>query len=56
MEVFYAWTLGKPIVLWVDKDLEENLSPWMRYHVTKIVNSFEDTVNTVCYYCETEVL
>lgn len=37
MEVFYAWTLGIPVVLWCAPDAV--LSPWLRYHSTAIVHS-----------------
>lgn len=37
MEVFYAWTLGIPVVLWSAPDAV--LSPWLRYHSTSIVHS-----------------
>ena len=40
MEIYYAWTLGKPIVLWCVPDAV--ISPWLRYHCTAIVHSFED--------------
>jgi nucleoside 2-deoxyribosyltransferase len=42
MEVFYAWTLGKPIVLWCRSDA--NLSPWLRYHSTAIVHSKDEAL------------
>jgi nucleoside 2-deoxyribosyltransferase len=40
MEVYYAWTLGKPVVLWCAPDAV--ISPWLRYHSTAIVHSFEE--------------
>jgi nucleoside 2-deoxyribosyltransferase len=42
MEVFYAWTLGIPVVLWCAPDA--NLSPWLRYHSTIIVHSLDEAV------------
>jgi nucleoside 2-deoxyribosyltransferase len=45
MEVFYAWTLGIPVVLWCSPDAV--LSPWLRYHSTSIVHSAEDAVSKV---------
>lgn len=42
MEIFYAWTLGKPVVLWCSR--EATLSPWLRYHSTAIVHSLDDAV------------
>lgn len=40
MEVFYAWTLGVPVVLWCARDAA--LSPWLLYHSTTLVHSLED--------------
>lgn len=45
MEVFYAWTLGKPVVLWCAPDA--NLSPWLRYHSTSIVHSLEAALTKI---------
>jgi nucleoside 2-deoxyribosyltransferase len=45
MEVFYAWTLGKPVILWCAPDA--NLSPWLRYHSTSIVHSLNQAVAKV---------
>lgn len=42
MEVFYAWTLGTPVVLWCSPDAV--LSPWLRYHSTAIVHSLSDVI------------
>lgn len=39
MEIFYAWTLGKPIVIWTD---QKDISPWLRYHSTCIAKSKEE--------------
>lgn len=39
MEIFYAWTLGKPVVLWCAPDAV--ISPWLRYHCLAIVHSKE---------------
>lgn len=38
MEIFYAWTLGKPIL--VVSSRAHN--PWLAYHSTKIVATLED--------------
>lgn len=43
MEVFYAWTLGKPVILWCADNAV--LSPWLRYHSTAIVHSMEEAVS-----------
>lgn len=45
MEVFYAWTLGKPVVVWCRPDAV--ISPWLRYHSTTLAHSFEDAVDAV---------
>ena len=45
MEVFYAWTLGKPVVVVCRRG--ENLSPWLKYHSTKIVHSFESALEWI---------
>jgi len=39
MEVFYAWTIGKPVIL-IDES-NKPLSPWMRYHSTTVVGTKE---------------
>lgn len=45
MEVFYAWTLGIPVVLWCAPDAV--LSPWLRYHSTAIVHSLPEAIAKV---------
>lgn len=45
MEVFYAWTLGKPVVLWCSPDAV--ISPWLRYHSTAIVHTLADAVTKI---------
>lgn len=45
MEVFYAWTLGKPVVLWCPPYAV--ISPWLRYHSTVIVHSLSEAVAAV---------
>lgn len=42
MEVFYAWTLGKPIIVWCKPDAV--VSPWLRYHSTTFVHSVAEMV------------
>jgi nucleoside 2-deoxyribosyltransferase len=42
MEVFYAWTIGKPVVVWCAADAV--VSPWLRYHSTCFVHSLDDAV------------
>lgn len=45
MEVFYAWTLGIPVVVWAAKDAK--LSPWLIYHSTTIVHSLDQVVDKI---------
>lgn len=45
MEVFYAWTLGIPVVVVAAKDAR--ISPWLRYHSTCIVHSFSDALDKI---------
>ena len=42
MEIFYAWQIGKPIVLICAPS--ESLSPWLRYHCTRIVHTVKDAL------------
>jgi nucleoside 2-deoxyribosyltransferase len=44
MEVFYAHTIGKPVVVWCAAEAEPKLSPWLRYHSTAIVHTIIDVV------------
>ncbi len=49
MEVFYAHSLTIPIIL-IDKreyNPTRNLSPWLVYHSTRIVQSIDDAVETI---------
>lgn len=43
MEILFAWQIGKPIILVCQSDTV--LSPWLRYHVTAVVYSFDDAIN-----------
>lgn len=45
MEVFYAWTLGKPVIVWCK--VGAVISPWLRYHSTVIVHSLSDVISAV---------
>ena len=45
MEVFLAWTLGTPIVLWSPPGT--SLSPWMRYHCSSFVSSLQEAVDVL---------
>jgi len=40
MEIFFAWTKSIPVIVVCHP--ETAISPWLRYHSTKIVHSFED--------------
>lgn len=40
MEIFYAWTKTIPVIVVCRP--ETVISPWLRYHSTRIVHSFED--------------
>jgi len=42
MEIFFAWENNKPVVSVVPKGVA--ISPWLRYHSTKIVDNFLDAV------------
>jgi nucleoside 2-deoxyribosyltransferase len=45
MEVFYAWTLGKPIIVWSRPDTV--ISPWLRYHSTCLVHSMDEVISAI---------
>lgn len=45
MEVFYAWTLGKPVIVWCRQDAV--ISPWLRYHSTCIVHSMAEVIEAI---------
>jgi nucleoside 2-deoxyribosyltransferase len=45
MEVFYAWTIGKPVVVWCLP--EANISPWLRYHSTTFVHTYDDALEAI---------
>ncbi len=49
MEVFYAWTIGKPIVIWCAKG--EKISPWLRYHSTAFVHSIDEAKAKLMEIC-----
>ena len=42
MEVFYAWTLGIPVIV-VDAS-DRPISPWLRYHATAIEKSLDGAI------------
>lgn len=45
MEVFYAWTLGIPVVVWHAPGAK--LSPWLIYHSTTLVTSLAEVVDKI---------
>ena len=45
MEVFYAWTLGIPVVVWCSPSA--SISPWLRYHSTCFVHSFDEALEAI---------
>ena len=45
MEVFYAWTIGKPIIILCASDAI--ISPWLRYHSTCFAHSLDEAVNAI---------
>ena len=48
MEVLYAWTIGKPIV--VVRAIGTKLSPWLIYHSTTIVDSFSEAIEKIKFF------
>lgn len=48
MEVFYAWTLGTPVIVWCAADAV--ISPWLRYHSTCIVHSLDEAIAKLLEY------
>lgn len=45
MEVLFAWQLGKRIVVVCRPDAV--ISPWLRYHSTHLLNSFDDAIDLI---------
>ena len=45
MEVLYGWSLGKIVIAWCDENT--GISPWIRYHSTKIVYTLEEAISTI---------
>ena len=45
MEVFYAWTLGIPVITWCKPDAP--ISPWLRYHSTAFVHNFRGACKAI---------
>ncbi len=49
MEIFYGWTLGKPIILWLDSS-PPIISPWLKYHSSCVVHSYQCAIDKVSLY------
>jgi nucleoside 2-deoxyribosyltransferase len=45
MEILYAWERGKRIVVVAREDAV--ISPWLRYHATNLVHSFDDALRVI---------
>ena len=45
MEVFYAWTLGIPVIV-IDQS-GKPLSPWLKYHSTAIVETIHEVLTKI---------
>lgn len=43
MEIFYAWEIGRPVVVVADG----SISPWLRYHATKICPTVREAVSWI---------
>lgn len=43
MEILLAWQLGRPVVAVVDG----SVSPWLRYHTTRICGSVKEAVEWI---------
>lgn len=48
METFFAWTLGKPIIVWADPGVR--VSPWLKYHSSCVVENFEQCIDKIIVY------
>jgi hypothetical protein len=46
MEMLYGWERDKLVVLVVD-NLEEPLSPWLRYHAHVLFDSLDDAIDYI---------
>lgn len=51
MEIMYAFVLGKLIVM-VNVSRKPIISPWLKYHVTAMVENFEDAFKFIDNYFE----
>ena len=49
MEVFYAWTLGIPVVVWCRAGA--SISPWLRYHSTSLVHDVAGAISKIAEIC-----
>jgi nucleoside 2-deoxyribosyltransferase len=53
MEVFFAWELGKPVVVVCREGAK--LSPWLVYHSTAVRHSFADALEWLRYALSEEL-
>jgi nucleoside 2-deoxyribosyltransferase len=47
MEIFYAWERDIPVIIWAEPGDDSDLSPWLVYHSTQIVRSFDDAMAAI---------
>lgn len=45
MELIYAWTMGKPVIVWKEPGMR--ISPWIAYHCMAQVTSEEELLEVV---------
>jgi nucleoside 2-deoxyribosyltransferase len=45
MEIFYAWTLGKPVYSVVPNGV--TVSPWLSYHSTRVCPTFDKAIKAI---------
>lgn len=45
MEIFFAWTLGKPV--YVVAPTGAPVSPWLRYHSTRVCKSLNEAIEAI---------
>jgi hypothetical protein len=50
MEVFYGWTIGRPIIVLCAPDAV--ISPWLRYHSTCFVYTIDQAIAAIGRCCD----
>ncbi len=50
MEILWAWLKETPVIVVARRDAV--ISPWLRYHSTKIVHSFDDAIAWIAWIAE----